>query len=87
MRLDCNWIQHNALVAIDDEDETSQTPTSSSYGSKDDGIDLENDSFDTLTVNNIVHQNLDSRISINIGVSPFRHSFVSLACPLFRLFF
>ena len=39
--------EDNALVASYDEDETSQTPTSSSDGSKDDDIDLENDSFDT----------------------------------------
>ena len=31
----------------------------------------------------IVHQNLYSLISINIGGSHFGHSFVSLACPLF----
>ena len=37
----------NALVATDDEDKSSLTPTSSSYGSEDDGIDLENNSSDT----------------------------------------
>ena len=31
--------EDNALVATDDEDETSQTPTSSSDGFEDDGID------------------------------------------------
>ena len=36
----------NALVAIDDEDETSQTPISSSDGFEDDGTYLENNSFD-----------------------------------------
>ena len=39
--------EDNALVAIDDEDETSQTPTSSFDGCEDNGIDLENDSSDT----------------------------------------
>ena len=38
--------EENSLVSTDDEDETSETPTSSSYGSEDDGIDLENDSSD-----------------------------------------
>ena len=42
--------ENNALVAIDDEDETSQSPTSSSDGYEDDGINLENDCSDTLTV-------------------------------------
>ena len=42
VRLDCN-----ALVGTDDEDKTSQTPTSSSDGSEDDGVDLENDNSDT----------------------------------------
>ena len=32
---------------MDDEDETSQTPSSSSDGCEDNGIDLENDSSDT----------------------------------------
>ena len=36
--------EKNALVGIDDEDDTSQTPTSSSDRSEDDGIYLENDS-------------------------------------------
>ena len=33
--------EDNALVATNDEDETSQTPTSSSDWFEDDGIDLE----------------------------------------------
>ena len=37
----------NALVATDDEDKSSLTPTSSSYGCEDNGIDLENNSSDT----------------------------------------
>ena len=32
----------------------------------------------------IIHENLYSRICINIGASHFGNSFVSLACPLFR---
>ena len=39
--------KENALIATDDEGETSQTPTSSSDGSEDDGIDLEDDSSNT----------------------------------------
>ena len=39
--------EENALVGTDDEDETSQTPTSSSNGFEDDGINWENDSSDT----------------------------------------
>ena len=42
--------EDNALVAIDDEDETSQTPTNSSGGYEDDDINLENDCSNTLTV-------------------------------------
>ena len=61
-----------------------QTPTSSSDGCEDDGIDLK---MIVLIMNStycIVHQNLDSRISINIGGSHFGHLFVTLACLLFR---
>ena len=47
VRLDCNWTKENALVGTYDEDETSQTPSSSSDGCEDNGIDLENDSSDT----------------------------------------
>ena len=47
--------EDNALVAIDDEDETSQTPTSSSDGYEDDGINLKNDCSDTLTVNIVLY--------------------------------
>ena len=68
--------EDNALVANDDEDETSQSSSSSSNGSENDGIDLGSDSCDT-------------QICINIGGSHlvhFVHSFVSLACLLFRHF-
>ena len=37
--------EDNALVASEEEDETSQCATSSSDGSENDGIDLENDNF------------------------------------------
>ena len=47
VRLDCNWTKENALVGTYDEDETSQTPSSSSDGCEDNGIDFENHSSDT----------------------------------------
>ena len=37
--------EDNALVATDEEDETSQCATSSLDGSENDGIDLESDNF------------------------------------------
>ena len=42
--------EDNALIAIDDEDDTSQTPTSSCDGYEDHCINLENNYSDTLIV-------------------------------------
>ena len=60
--------EENAWVGTDDEDETSQTPSSSSDGCDDNGIDLENNSSDTWSKYCIVRENLYSWICINIGV-------------------
>ena len=84
VRLDYNWTKENAFVGTYYEDETPQTPSSSSDGYKDNGIDFENYSVIHESKYIIVHENLYSRICINIGGSHFGHLFVGLACPLFR---
>ena len=82
MRLDYNWTKENALVSTYDEDETSQTPNTSSDGCEDNGIDFETIVMIHESKYIIVHENLYSRICINIGGGHFGHLFVALACPL-----